>query len=123
MWADKDKMTLGGTGREEMAGNGDTRNTGSETCPVLAGGSSLAGEPGESNSSVMDMLSAMMSEMRKNTENMNQLKEAVCQGLVESKEEVWRYTDMMCVSLKQELSVEVVTQEEVRACQEELATL
>ena len=47
---------------------------------------------------------------------------------VEAKEEARRYTDVIYVSIKQDLTVEVrdlkmVAQEEVRACREELATL
>ena len=89
-----------------MAGNKDALNIGIETCPVtpvLAGGSSLAGVSGKSNSCVMDMLSMTISEMRKNNGKINQLKEAVCQGLVETR----RYTDVKCASLKQDLRLRV----------------
>ena len=73
---------------------------------------------------MMDMLSVMMSDIRKNND---QLKAAVCQGLVEAREEARRYTDVMCASLKRNLSVEVqhlkAVAQEVRACREELAKL
>lgn len=86
---------------------GDALHQDSGVQPVLVG----------ENSSVMDMLSTMMSEMKTNND---QLKEVVCLSSVETR----RYTDAVCASLSVEVRHRTgVAQEEVRACREELATL